>query len=71
MRISARGQITVPKGLRRKYGLWPNVEVELVETKDGLQLRKVVAGRHPVDEVAGTLGKRMDVDAYLEKARGR
>lgn len=71
MRISERGQITIPKRLRERYGLWANVEVELVEDRDGLHLRKTTSGKHPVDRVSGILGRDFDVDAYIEQVRGR
>ena len=29
MRISERGQITIPKPLRERFGMNPNVEVEI------------------------------------------
>jgi len=33
MRISERGQITISKRLRERYGLYKNVEVELIPMK--------------------------------------
>ena len=35
MRISERGQITIPKALRERFGLNQNVEVEVVPTERG------------------------------------
>jgi len=40
MRISERGQITIPKKLRDRFGMSHNVEVELTPTRNGLLLRK-------------------------------
>ena len=40
MKISQRGQITIPKHLRELYGMNHNVELEIRPTKDGLQIRK-------------------------------
>ncbi|MCY4455353.1 MAG: AbrB/MazE/SpoVT family DNA-binding domain-containing protein [Chloroflexi bacterium] len=39
MRISQRGQVTIPKKLRDRFGLHPNIEVEVVPTEDGLLIR--------------------------------
>ena len=36
MRISARGQITIPKHLRERFGMNHNVEVEISPTEQGL-----------------------------------
>ena len=74
MRISKRGQITIPKHLREQFGLHRNVEVEIIPTEDGLLLRK--RAMHPVDRVAGildavALGDGVSVDDYIEEIRGR
>ena len=36
MRISQRGQITIPKKLRDRFGMHHDVEVEVVATEDGV-----------------------------------
>ena len=72
MRISERGQITIPKALRDRYGLNRDVEVEVVPTDKGLLIQKRAVAEHPVDRVYGILdGQGMDVDAYIEEIRGR
>ena len=72
MRISERGQITIPKDLRDRFGLTHNVEVEVVPTEQGLLIQKRAAAEHPVDRIYGILGGRgMDVDTYIEEIRGR
>lgn len=40
MRISRRGQITIPKKLRERFGMHQDVDVEVVPTEDGLLIRK-------------------------------
>ena len=72
MRISERGQITIPKNLRERYGMHHNVEVEVTPTERGLLIHKGVSTQHPVDRVAGILdGTAFDVDEYIEEIRGR
>lgn len=46
MKISERGQITIPQRLRDRYGLLPNTEVEFIEHERGLILVKSPANRH-------------------------
>ncbi|MXY36829.1 MAG: AbrB/MazE/SpoVT family DNA-binding domain-containing protein [Dehalococcoidia bacterium] len=76
MRISERGQITIPKRLRDRYGMNHNVEVDITPTNDGLLIRKQSASEHPVDRVSGILDKveqpgiPSDVDEYIEEIRG-
>jgi len=71
MHVSERGQITIPKALRDRYGMNHNVEVEIEPTQDGLLIRKRSAARHPVDRVYAVLGRGGSTDEYLERIRGR
>ena len=76
MRVSERGQITIPKALRDRFGLHHNVEIEIDPTDRGLLIRKRTAMEHPVDRVYGILGKDalgegVSVDEYIEEIRGR
>ena len=76
MRISERGQITIPKHLRERFGMNQNVEVEITPTDQGLLIQKRTAAMHPIDRVYGILGKDalgedVSVDDYIEEIRGR
>ena len=71
MRISERGQITIPKRLRERFGLNHNVEVELTPTEGGLLIHKQTAARHPVEQVYAILDSGEDTDSYIEEIRGR
>ena len=57
MRVSERGQITIPRALRERFGLHHNVEIEMAPTDHGLLIRKRTTAEHPVDRVYGILGK--------------
>ncbi|WP_276257952.1 AbrB/MazE/SpoVT family DNA-binding domain-containing protein [Haloglomus litoreum] len=39
-RVTDKGQTTIPKALREKYGIEPGDEVVWVEEEDGIMLRK-------------------------------
>ena len=72
MRVSERGQITIPKHLRDRFGMTQDVEVEITPTDQGLLIQKRTAALHPVDRVAGVLdGADFDIDEYIEEIRGR
>jgi AbrB family looped-hinge helix DNA binding protein len=72
MKISERGQITIPKALRDRFGFTKDVEVELVATKEGVLIQKRSRSKHPVDQVIGILNRASDdTDSYLEEVRGR
>ena len=71
MRISERGQITIPKRLRDRFGMNPDVEVEITPTEHGLLIQKRTAARHPVERVYAILGSGGSTDDYIEEIRGR
>jgi antitoxin PrlF len=71
-RMTAKGQITIPKALRERLGLLPGDEVEFVEEEGGLRVQKRVAVS-PFTRYRGYLRhlKGQDSDALLEVMRGR
>ena len=75
MRISARGQVTIPKHLRERYGMTRNVEVKITPTEKGLLIQKSTPAEHPVDRIVGILDgvvdDDFDIDEYIEEIRGR
>lgn len=71
MKVSKRGQITIPKAIRDQFGLHPDMEVELEVTEKGVLIRKRSQARHPVEQVFGILGRPSDTDRYIEEVRGR
>ena len=71
MKVSARGQITIPKSLRDRFGLHKDVEVQLIPNKDGILIQKRSRGKHPVDLVYGILNRPSNTDNYIEEVRGR
>ena len=71
MRISERGQITIPKRFRDRFGMNKDVEVEITPTERGPLIQKRAAAQHPVEKVSGILDEAFDVDQYIEDIRGR
>jgi AbrB family looped-hinge helix DNA binding protein len=71
MRISERGQITIPKEMRKRFGLNRDVEVELMPINTGILIRKRSLRLHPVDSVVGVLKRPSSTDEYIEQVRGR
>jgi AbrB family looped-hinge helix DNA binding protein len=72
VRITRKGQITVPKRLRERFGITPEVDVEFLEEKGRLVLVKA-APETAVRAIRGKV-KRLpfgkDVDEYLRATRG-
>jgi bifunctional DNA-binding transcriptional regulator/antitoxin component of YhaV-PrlF toxin-antitoxin module len=71
MKISERGQITIPNNFRKRFGLNKSVEIEFVPTDQGLLIQKRSQKKHPVDSVLGVLKKYSGTDRYIEEVRGR
>ena len=71
MKISERGQITVPKRLRDRLGMYKDVEVEITPTEHGLLIQKRTVAEHPVEKISGILDDAFDVDQYIKDIRGR
>jgi len=72
MKVGERGQITIPKNLRDRYGIERDVEVELIPEKGGILIHKIATGVHPVDKVLGTIKLRYanTTDEYIREIRG-
>lgn len=71
MRISERGQITIPKQLRDRFGMNHNVEVVITPTDDGLLIQKRKSVKHPVDRVYAVIDNALNTDDYIDQIRGR
>ena len=73
MRVSDRGQVTIPKRLREASGIDRNVEVEFVQEGERLLLQKKKRNRYPIDDVVGIIKLKFadSVDDFIEQVRGR
>ncbi len=56
MKISERGQITIPRVLREKYGLLTKTEVQFIADKQGLRL--VPSSASGVSEIESLYGRK-------------
>ena len=68
-RVGERGQVTIPKELRTRYGVKPGNDVVFEERKDGLLIKRIVR-EDPLRELVGRIRDDVDVDRYLEQTRG-
>jgi AbrB family looped-hinge helix DNA binding protein len=46
MKVGERGQVTIPKDIREKFGIRPNAEVEFKVVNGSIVLRKAAASRN-------------------------
>ncbi len=69
MKLLERGQVTIPKEYRDRYGLRPNTEVEFIPREDGLLLVKK-QNISPFDGVYGILSRHESTDELIKEMRG-
>ncbi|HOZ49824.1 MAG TPA: AbrB/MazE/SpoVT family DNA-binding domain-containing protein [Candidatus Hydrogenedentes bacterium] len=73
MRVSTKGQVTIPLHLREEVGIVPGSEVEFQQDGQRLYLRKVAApgrGQALVKQMAGKGTVKMTTDEILALTRG-
>jgi AbrB family looped-hinge helix DNA binding protein len=74
MRITAKGQVTIPQDIRQRLGLLPETEVEFEVVGNTARIRKVGArpgrGRGIVDRLRGRATTRLTTDQILALTRG-
>jgi AbrB family looped-hinge helix DNA binding protein len=47
MRITTKGQVTIPQDIREQAGLLPHTEVEFIVESDGVRIVKAGTSRRP------------------------
>lgn len=77
MRITSKGQVTIPQEIRERAGLLPNTEVEFVFEKGGVRIVKARNSRRPTRGAMavealrrGAGGISMSTDEIMALTRG-
>jgi antitoxin PrlF len=76
MRITSKGQVTIPKGLRDEFGLLPGTEVEFVAEKGRVTVRRLEGdrnrGRGIVERLRNASGGDIDLstEEIMRMTRG-
>ncbi|MCY4076564.1 MAG: AbrB/MazE/SpoVT family DNA-binding domain-containing protein [Acidobacteria bacterium] len=74
MKITTKGQVTIPQRLRVKFGLLPHTDVVFEETDGGVVVRPVLSKRALIEErlreVRGVAGGGMSTDDVMRLTRG-
>lgn len=47
MRITSKGQVTIPQAVRERTGLLPNTDVEFIVDGDDVRIIKAASGKRP------------------------
>ena len=70
--VTSKGQVTIPKELRDRFGIEPGAQVDFTPAEDGIRLRKVVDRRKQV-KVFGCLKAELrgrSITDLLDELRG-
>ncbi|HUP24820.1 MAG TPA: AbrB/MazE/SpoVT family DNA-binding domain-containing protein [Thermoanaerobaculia bacterium] len=74
MRITSKGQVTIPQPIRERLGLLPDTEVEFVVEGNAVRIRKVrkpgrSRGAAVVERLRGRATVRMSTEAIMALTR--
>jgi AbrB family looped-hinge helix DNA binding protein len=73
MRVTTKGQVTIPQEIREKLGITPAVEIDFIEEKDRVYLvkRKGQPKRtHKFKKLRGIANVKMTTDEIMALTRG-
>ena len=74
MKVTDKGQVTIPSGIRRKMGLLPNTDVEFVVSGKDVILRKSGKTRRRGSKLLaamrGRATRRLSTDQIMALTRG-
>lgn len=74
MRVTSKGQVTIPRNIRQKLGITPQSEVEFVIEGNTVRLKTVIGadsrGKRLVDSLRGRATVRMTTDEIMALTRG-
>ena len=74
MRITSKGQVTIPQDLRDRHGLLPGTEVHFLDDGDAVRLVKAEGdgrrGRSLVERMRGKATTRLSTDDIMALTRG-
>jgi AbrB family looped-hinge helix DNA binding protein len=74
MRITSKGQVTIPIEIRERFGLLPNTEVEFTESEEGVLLKKASGSRRRgaalIEHMRGRATAGMTTDEIMALTRG-
>jgi AbrB family looped-hinge helix DNA binding protein len=70
MRVTTKGQVTIPQALRRKYHIDAHAEVEFIDVDGKIVLRALRRSGSPLRALVGRGDVRMSTEEILRLTRG-
>lgn len=73
MRVTVKGQVTIPVELRQIHNITPNSDVEFINTNEGILIKKSKNTQDDwstkLDEIRGILGKKTTTKELMKLTR--
>lgn len=69
IKITSKGQVTIPKEVREKMGIKSGDYIEVRETKEGYMIRKAV-DKEKIEKYVGISNKEENSDKIVKELRG-
>jgi AbrB family looped-hinge helix DNA binding protein len=75
LKLTSKGQVTIPQSLRKKFGLLPATEVSFEEAADGVLIKPAASSRSSLAErwikrARGSATAKVTTDEILRLTRG-
>lgn len=70
MRVTEKGQVTIPRRIRERLGVGPGTEVRFREVNRKVVLEKIGDKKTPFQDLYGLLGKPQKTDPLIRRLRG-
>ncbi|MGA2615744.1 MAG: AbrB/MazE/SpoVT family DNA-binding domain-containing protein [Spirochaetia bacterium] len=69
MKVTSKGQVTIPQRLRMKYRIDSNAEVEFIEEDGKIVLRAKKRSESPIRKLLGKADVRLSTEEILRLTR--
>ena len=75
MKLTSKGQITIPRALRERFGLLPDTEVTFEAAKEGVLIKPAAGSRRQrlqawIRRARGSASIKLSTDAIMDLTRG-
>ena len=71
MKVTSKGQVTIPQRLRKKYHIDSNAEVEFIEEDGKIMLRARRRSEAPIRKLLGRGDTGLSTEEILRLTRGK
>lgn len=67
--VGERGQVTIPRSIRERYGLRKGTKLDFTITENGITIKRRSADQDPVWKVFGRLNRGVNTDEFVKDLR--